>query len=196
MVFPRSTFKKPSAGGVSRNSYNQFNIDSRGVILNNSLKNSQTNIAGFVAANPNLVTREAQVILNEVNAGAPAVYKVLSKVAGRRADVIIANPSGISCNGCGFINAQQATLTTGVPVFSNGELTGYDVSKGTITLGDFNATDADYASIISRAVEVNGSVHAQELRVTTGINKVDASNTQIQVKNTFAASNTGFFAGC
>lgn len=52
------------------------------------------------------------------------------EVAGQSAQVIIANPSGITCDGCGFINTNHASLTTGTATFDdNNKLTGLDVKK-------------------------------------------------------------------
>ncbi|WP_241650489.1 filamentous hemagglutinin N-terminal domain-containing protein, partial [Rosenbergiella collisarenosi] len=95
------------------NKYTQFDIEQRGAILNNGRTTSQTQLAGQVAANPWLAKGEAKVILNEVNSRDPSLLNGMLEVAGRQADIIIANPAGISCDGCGFINANRTTLTTG-----------------------------------------------------------------------------------
>ena len=62
------------------------------------------------------VTAARATILNEVTAANPSRLLGMTEVAGNRANVILANPAGITCNGCGFINAPRVTLTTGVPV--------------------------------------------------------------------------------
>jgi filamentous hemagglutinin family protein len=67
----------------------------------------------MVAGNPWLAKGEAKVILNEVNSRDPSNLNGMIEVAGKKAQVVIANPAGITCNGCGFINANRATLTTG-----------------------------------------------------------------------------------
>ena len=41
----------------------------------------------------------------------PAAGFSYVEVAGKKADVVIANPSGIQCDGCGVINAGRTTLT-------------------------------------------------------------------------------------
>ncbi|MBT0722843.1 filamentous hemagglutinin N-terminal domain-containing protein, partial [Rosenbergiella collisarenosi] len=105
--------RPPSAAGVSHNTYTQFDIERQGAILNNGRTASQTQLAGYVTANPWLAKGEAKVILNEVNSRDPSRLHGLLEVAGRQADIIIANPAGITCDGCGFINANRATLTTG-----------------------------------------------------------------------------------
>ncbi|WP_323840913.1 two-partner secretion domain-containing protein, partial [Photorhabdus africana] len=77
----------------------------QGVILNNSHQATQTQLGGMVAGNPWLAKGDASVILNEVNSHDRSHLNGWIEVAGHKAEVIIANPSGITCNGCGFINA-------------------------------------------------------------------------------------------
>lgn len=96
---PQVNIQTPNEKGLSHNKYQQFDVDSRGAILNNSRKNVQTEQAGWVQANPYLAGGEAKVILNEVNATRPSQLKGYIEVAGAKADVIIANPSGIHCSG-------------------------------------------------------------------------------------------------
>lgn len=68
---PQVNIQTPSGAGVSRNVYSQFDVDGRGVVLNNSHANTSTQLAGMVAGNPNLAKGEARVILNEVNTRDP-----------------------------------------------------------------------------------------------------------------------------
>lgn len=104
------------------------------MILNNGRGVNQTQIAGLVDGNPWLARGEASVILNEVNSRDPSQLNGYIEVAGRKAQVVIANPAGITCEGCGFINANRATLTTGQAQLNNGQLTGYDVERGEIVI--------------------------------------------------------------
>ena len=129
---PLVNIQTPSAAGVSRNTYRQFDVKSKGAILNNSNKNTQTQLGGWVQGNPYLAGGTAKVILNEVNSQNPSLLNGYIEVAGSRAQVVIANPAGISCSGCGFINANRATLTTGKPIMNNGNLLGYRVGGGKI----------------------------------------------------------------
>lgn len=66
---PLVNIQTPSAAGVSRNVYSQFDVDAQGVILNNSRTNTQTQLGGWVEGNPWLAGGGARVILNEVNSG-------------------------------------------------------------------------------------------------------------------------------
>jgi len=55
----------PSAGGVSRNQYSQFNVGSNGLILNNSSTNVQTQLGGWITGNLQLGPTPARIILNK-----------------------------------------------------------------------------------------------------------------------------------
>lgn len=181
---PQVNIQTPSAAGVSRNVYSQFDVDNKGVVLNNSHVNTQTQIAGMVTANPWLAKGEAKVILNEVNARDPSQLNGFIEVAGQKAQVVIANPAGITCSGCGFINANRATLTTGQVQMNNSQLTGYDVERGEIVIqgGGLDSSLQDHTDLIARSVKINAGLWANDLAVTTGRNSVDAAHQSVAVK--------------
>lgn len=168
--------QSPSAAGVSRNVYQQFDVNSQGLILNNATSAVQTQIGGWVQANGNLAGTSARVILNEINASSPSQLRGFVEVAGRRAEVVIANPAGIAVNGGGFINASAITLTTGTPILNSGNLEGYRVTGGSIQIlgAGLDTSGADYARVLARAVEVNASVWAQQVKVVTGAHQANA----------------------
>ncbi|KAA5950907.1 filamentous hemagglutinin N-terminal domain-containing protein [Pantoea sp. Bo_2] len=181
---PQINIQTPNSQGVSRNQYSQLDVDARGAILNNSHQNTATQLGGMVAANPWLSKQEATVILNEVNSRNPSQLNGFIEVAGKRAAVVIANPSGITCNGCGFINASRNTLTTGQALIENGQLKGFDVNGGRINIEGkgLNDSDADYTQIIAQSVAVNARVHAREINVVTGRNQVATEGNVTTVK--------------
>lgn len=181
---PQVNIQTPSAGGVSHNTYSQFDVGNKGVILNNAHNNVQTQLGGMVAGNPWLAKGEARIILNEVNSRNPSQLNGFVEVAGKKAQVVIANPAGISCDGCGFINANRATLTTGQPQMKNGSLTGFSVERGEIQITGkgMDASRTDYTDIIARSVKINAGIWAQDLKVTTGRNNVDIAHGQIEKK--------------
>jgi filamentous hemagglutinin len=179
---PLLNIQTPSAAGVSRNVYQQFNVAPNGAILNNSRTNVQSQLGGFVQGNPYLATGPARIILNEVNGGSPSQLRGYIEVAGQRAEVVIANPAGISVDGGGFINASRATLTTGTPQFNAiGGLDSFLVRAGTITIdgAGLDASKTDYAAILARAVQANAGIWASELKVVTGANTVSADHGQV-----------------
>jgi filamentous hemagglutinin len=174
----------PSSSGVSRNQYHQFNVQQQGVILNNSTVNTQTQLGGWVQGNPNLSYGAARVILNEVTSGNPSLLQGYIEVGGQRAEVIIANPAGISVDGAGFINAAGVTLTTGTPVFNNsGNLESYRVSGGRVSIGGagLDTSTADYTRIITRAAEINSGLWANDLTMAAGTGSFAPDGTPIQL---------------
>ena len=178
---PQVNIQAPSQAGVSRNQYSQFDVAEKGTVLNNARKAAQTQMAGWVQGNPNLARGEAKVILNEVNSANPSRLKGYVEVAGKKADVVIANPSGIQCDGCGVINAGRATFTTGKAEVENGELKGYRVQGGKVSVGQkgMDTSKADYTDIIADKAEIKGGVWGNKVKVTTGKNKVDRTNDSV-----------------
>ncbi len=172
----------PNKNGFSHNKYNKFDINKKGVILNNSQQAVQTELGGRIEGNTNLARGEAKVILNEVNSRYPSKLNGYIEVAGKKAQVIIANPSGISCNDCGFINADRATLTTGKPQIEDGQLRGYNVRQGAIifTGKGLKNSRENYTEIIARSVKVNAGIHGKDIKVITGRNNISADLKNIE----------------
>ena len=171
----------PSSSGLSHNIYNNFNIDKKGVVLNNGLQASQSQLAGLIAANGNLSGNAATIILNEVNSVKKSELKGMIEVAGERAQVIVANPAGITCNGCGFINTERATLTTGKPQVNNGVLSHFAVNGGEVKISGngLRHDTSSYTDLIANMVDISASLKAKKLRVITGKNSVDNSTLTI-----------------
>ncbi len=172
---PLVRIARPSGAGVSHNQYSQFNIDARGMVLNNAVTITQTRQAGLIDGNPNLSGGSARVILNEVTGLAPSQLLGYAEVAGSKAEVVIANPNGISCNGCGFINTSRAMLSTGTPVIgAAGELDSLRVVRGQLRIGanGLNAAELDQLDLIARSVEINGSLWGKQVSVIAGANQV------------------------
>ncbi len=176
---PVVNIQTPSAAGVSRNTYSQFDVSRQGMILNNSRTNASTQLGGWIVANPSLATGSARVILNEVNSNAPSQLRGWVEVGGARAEVIVANPAGIQVDGAGFINASGVTLTTGTPVMNAGNLESFRVTGGRVNVEGLglDTRDADYTAILTRAMQVNAAIWAKELKVVTGANEIPASST-------------------
>lgn len=168
----------PSVAGVSRNVYNRFDVPKSGAILNNSRTAVQTQLGGWVDANPWMAQGTAKVILNEVNSANPSQLRGYIEVAGQKAEMVIANAAGIVVDGGGFINVSRATLTTGAPVLNaDGTLTGYTVQRGLISVeGEgLDGRQTDYTALIARSVQLNAGVWAQQLEVLTGANQVSVA---------------------
>ena len=185
----------PNDKGLSHNQYDAFNVDHKGLILNNANRPVNTELAGYIMGNPNLVGPTANTILNEVTGTGATSMNGALEVAGNKAHVIIANPNGISVNNGTFINANSATLTTGKPIINNGSVTGYQVQQGSITVGEkgLNASKTARTDMLAEAVQLNGKVWAKDAQVVTGKNtvSVDSSGTVTNVHKTGESSQVG-----
>ncbi|SPZ21972.1 Filamentous hemagglutinin [Providencia rettgeri] len=166
----------PNGAGISHNKFQQFSVDKQGAVLNNATTNVNSQIAGQIKANANLKGNAANLIINEVTGSNRSELQGKLEVAGKGANVLIANPNGITCNGCSFVNTPAITLTTGKPILDNkGALSAVEVKKGSVVIGanGMNTEAQTYADIISRATELNGQIKAKNLTLMQGSNRVD-----------------------
>ena len=155
----------PDSKGVSINEYSRFNTPTTGTILNNSNKNIDTKIAGQIDANYRL-NKEASLIINKVNSAEKSSLKGNLEVAGSRADVVIANPNGISVDGLNMINSRSLTLTTGnINKLSPKEIELISNNSIDIVGDGLNDKSSDYTNVISNAINLNSNIHANELNI-------------------------------
>ena len=170
--------EKPNAAGVSHNLYRDFNVGANGTILNNSGDDVSHSTFGNIARNNNLTDGSASVILNEVTSKNASSLKGFIEVNGQKADVVIANPNGITCSGCSFVNTNKAILTTGkVNMTSDGAIGSYTVTGGTLTIGENGMNAANgYAVLLADAIKINGKVQANNALVSAGNFTMDNSS--------------------
>ncbi|MEE3649189.1 MULTISPECIES: two-partner secretion domain-containing protein [unclassified Brenneria] len=170
----------PNSAGISHNQYHDFNVDKSGLILNNGTERlNATQLGGLIQNNPNLKGKAADAIINEVVSPNRSTLAGYLEVGGKQASVMVANPYGITCDGCGFINTPRVTLTTGKPQFdAQGRLQSIDVKRGDILLTGqgLDASKSDYFSLISRTAQINAGLNANEAQVVLGANQVDAND--------------------
>ena len=174
---PQINIQTPTSAGVSVNQYQQFDVNGKGAILNNSRGNVQTKLGGWIQGNPWLATGEARVIVNQINSSHPSQLNGYIEVGGKRAEVVMTNPAGIAVNGGGFINASRATLTTGAPQYQAGALTGFQVRSGEVAVHGqgLDTRDTDYTRILSEHAKIDAPVWGQDIRVIAGQNDVAAT---------------------
>lgn len=180
---PLVNISAPTAGGVSRNDYERFNIPTKGAILNNSYTLSKTELSGYVQGNANMAQGPAKIIVNQVTSGNPTTMNGFLEIAGHKADVIIANPNGITVNGGGFINTARAILTTGKPEYDNKErLKDFRIDNDAtilITGNGLNGKKADTLELYTRAAEIKAAIFGNTVHVTTGANVIDANTGKV-----------------
>lgn len=175
---PVNNINNPVQNGISHNVYSEFNVGKEGVIFNNSLESVNTQLAGKINGNSNL-DKAASIIIAEVQSKSSKASQLngMMEVAGNPAELIIANPAGINCNGCGSINTSRFSLVAGNVVINRSDsgTTYFNIDKGEITIDKdgMHSGQTDFTDIIARAVKVNGQILAKNLSLLTG--KIEVS---------------------
>jgi filamentous hemagglutinin family protein len=202
---PIVNINRPSAGGVSVNYFKDFNVNDENLIINNHKgQTAQTNLAGVIYSNPNFNKpggTEADIILTEVTSVNRTNIEGYVEIAGKEADLIVANPNGINVSGAGFINTARLTLIAGASGMGDldrtlneaGGLNPFVLSKNAdtaITVVGMNVVDKagkpvaynlvidakniDYAQLIGKVVKINGDIigsTSSEIEIISGNEK-------------------------
>ncbi|WP_404935710.1 filamentous hemagglutinin N-terminal domain-containing protein [Paraburkholderia fungorum] len=159
----------PATGGVSNNTYTSFNVSKAGADLNNIGINARTIVNQVTSTNPSLIQGDINVL-------------------GPRANVILANPNGITIDGGSFINAGHVVLSTGQVSFNdlvpapgviqrNVVLT---TNRGAITIGPGGLSGTLVnLDLIAKQLSVNGPVKNDFTTSTGGVRAIigDSTNT-------------------
>ncbi len=169
---PTINIVTPNAG-VSVNKFTDFHIGTNGVVINNSAANVLTKTGGTVTGNANLKTSgAANVIVNQIR-GAKSKLQGQAEVAGTKAQVIIANPNGIDCDDCSFVNSGKTTLTTGTPTQIGGGV-GIAVNGGVVSIGKGGVRADGDLTISGRHVLLDGATSsAGDLSIYGGTHAID-----------------------
>ena len=201
----------PNANGMSHNKFENYNVNAGGQIINNfSGKNSaeiaagsganavtQTQIAGLVTANSNLATSgSAKVILNEITSGNTSQLLGYTEIAGTKADLILANPNGIACLDCGFINTARLLMVAGSSNFDASGNLGFNLKEQTlpnlyvplITIDGLglDVTRTTATDIIASSVKLLSSIYgsnSNSLTIKTGEGRYNYATKTIDLSN-------------
>jgi len=208
----------PNANGMSHNKFENYNVNAGGQIINNfSGKNSaeiaavgsgvtavtQTQIAGLVTANSNLASSgSAKVILNEITSGNTSQLLGYTEIAGTKADLILANPNGIACLDCGFINTARLLMVVGSSNFDASGNLGFNLKEQTlpnlyvplITIDGLglDVTRTTATDIIASSVKLLSSIYgsnSNSLTIKTGEGRYDYATKTIDLSNANAENN-------
>ena len=135
----------PNSNGLSDNQVDDFDVNAYGTILNNSAGGGTAQLGGTaVTANSNITAgSEASLILFQVTGSTVSDLDGTVEVFGGEAGIIIANPNGIACGGCGFINADRVDLVTGT----------YNIATETYSISDNDFT-VDGGGLLANTVGV------------------------------------------
>jgi filamentous hemagglutinin family protein len=138
----------PSVYGVSNNTYSSFNVGQAGAALDNTSANARTIVNQVTSTNPSLIEGEVAVL-------------------GSRANVVLANPNGITVNGGSFVNTGHVALATGQVSFSDLQLAPGQFQRnvllntqgGAITIGPRGLAGTLIGlELIAKQIHVNGPI--------------------------------------
>ncbi len=208
----------PNANGLSHNKFTDYNVNTGGQIINNfsgrdgvasgsaagSNAVTQTQIGGLVTVNPNFSDGvSAKVILNEVTSGNNTQLLGYTEIAGSKADLIIANPNGISCRGCGFLSTSHLTFVAGSSNFDSSGNLGFNLKEQTnpnllvplITVDGLglDITNTTSTDIIASSIKLLANVYGSDnttLTVKSGEGRYDYQTKEIANSTTSLASGT------
>lgn len=167
----------PSASGLSHNQYESFNVGNSGAVLNNATSAGHSQLAGQLSANQKLNGQAANIILNEVISRNPSLLLGKQEVFGMAADYILANPNGITCNSCGFINTNRTSLVVGNPLVDQGILQGFDTRNNTnlLEIGKGYTIVGGPLDLIAPRINILGVVDSREdINILLGQNEISA----------------------
>jgi filamentous hemagglutinin family protein len=152
----------PPVAGVSHNAYVDFSVDK----------------AGLEFINTGVGARQ---IVNEVVSTRPSLIEGSITVLGPRANVIIANPNGISVNGASFVNTGNVALSTGRVQFNDFDVAPgvpqrnvvLTTNQGAIEVGPGGLSGAfNSLELIAKQLRINGPVTNTVSRADTRIRVV------------------------
>ncbi|KVM51911.1 filamentous hemagglutinin [Burkholderia ubonensis] len=156
----------PAVAGVSSNTYSSFNVTAAGATLNNTGINARTIVNQVTSTNPSLIQGEIAV-------------------AGPRANVVLANPNGITVNGGSFVNTGHVALSTGNVSFNDVQIAPgviqrnvvLDTATGTIVVGPGGLASALIGlDLIAKTIRIDGPVNNTFTSPTAGVRLLAGSS--------------------
>ncbi|KVF77356.1 filamentous hemagglutinin [Burkholderia sp. FL-7-2-10-S1-D7] len=170
----------PAVGGVSNNTYSSFNVSKAGADLNN-------------------VGINARTIVNQVTSTNPSLIQGNINVLGPRANVILANPNGVTIDGGSFTNTGHVVLSTGQVSFTDLTLAPGVVQRnvvlttdrGAITIGPGGLSGTLVnLDLIAKQLSINGPVTNDFTSSTSGIRAI-AGDSTATYDTSFSPSDNG-----
>ncbi|WP_226800708.1 filamentous hemagglutinin N-terminal domain-containing protein [Burkholderia sp. Z1] len=157
----------PTIGGVSNNTYSSFNVSKAGADLNN-------------------VGINARTIVNQVTSTNPSLIQGNINVLGPRANVILANPNGVTVDGGSFTNTGHVVLSTGQVSFNDLTLAPgvtqrnvvLTTNRGGIAIGPGGLSGTLVnLDLIAKQLSINGPVTNDFTSSTSGIRSIVGDST-------------------
>lgn len=150
--------------GISHNRFKEYNVGKSGVVINNNRYSGTVDGLGHVSANPHL-SESAETVLFEVTGNGRSLLNGISTIVGDQARFILANPNGITCNGCGFVNSHEVELRTDKLLsVAGGKIDWEANSQGDIYVGKKGIVVSDGSLLLSSGtIRINGLTKAKDI---------------------------------
>ncbi|WP_175813582.1 filamentous hemagglutinin N-terminal domain-containing protein [Burkholderia contaminans] len=157
----------PAIGGVSNNTYSSFNVSKAGADLNNVGINARTIVNQVTSTNPSLIQGNVNVL-------------------GPRANVILANPNGLTVDGGSFTNTGHVVLSTGQVSFNDLTLAPgviqrnvvLTTNRGGIAIGPGGLSGTLVnLDLIAKQLSINGPINNDFTSSTSGIRAIVGDST-------------------
>ncbi|WP_067143281.1 filamentous hemagglutinin N-terminal domain-containing protein [Oceanivirga salmonicida] len=176
----------PSDKGVSDSTFDKFNVDKKGAVINNSSSIARSHIAGVVRPNENITKNPAKLALLRVTSTNKSEIKgVLEALSNDDLDVVLSNKNGITLDGAKFLNIHDMTLTTGEVTLKNGNVDNISVGDGLIvSLDELNTSNVNRVNILSKVVELKKDLIANKIEILTGNNIYDIKGSNVEIVKT------------
>ncbi|UOB60232.1 filamentous hemagglutinin N-terminal domain-containing protein [Burkholderia pyrrocinia] len=164
---PQTVNIAPAIGGVSNNTYSSFNVSKAGADLNNVGVNARTIVNQVTSTNPSLIQGNINVL-------------------GPRANVILANPNGVTVDGGSFTNTGHVVLSTGQVSFNDLTLAPGVVQRNVVLTTDRGAITIGRGGLsgtlvnldlIAKQLSINGPVTNDFTSSTSGIRAIAGDST-------------------
>jgi filamentous hemagglutinin family protein len=210
---PIINIASPNANGVSLNNFSDYNVTNENQIINNYKGlATDTKLSGQIYGNPNFNQsgiNEAKIIINQVTGNNRSNINGITEIAGRNADIIIANGNGIDIKGASYINTARLSFITGiVNIDKKGGIDYFTLSSkenADITIDGLNndnynnlgldASKVDYVDIITRSAKIAGDIYVdKELNFGLGNDNYDYNNNIISSNANSGMASKPFFA--
>ena len=184
----------PNSNGLSNNQVDDFDVNTDGTILNNSASDGTAQLGTTtVTANPNITAgSEASLILFQVTGSTGSDLDGAIEVFGTEAGLIIANPNGITCNSCGFINTNRVDLVTGTYDLNTNTYATIDAADITVTGDALDLSNVDILNIQTGLDFINSAtIDAGNLNITVGADFINSATIDTDNLN-ITATGDGF----
>jgi filamentous hemagglutinin len=186
----------PNARGLSYNPLTRMDVTASGAVVNNALQQTSTQLAGTIDANKNLQASASTILLDATASNRQSSLAGAVELAGPSAKFVMANPYGISCSGCSFLNFNNTvSLVAGTPQVDSASNLKYVNVQGAISVGGagLSAGSGTNVELNGAQVSISAPVNVKSALVVNA-QSVDANGVVTTTPATVVLSGSAMYA--